>query len=155
MVTNKRRAFRTEDDPARVRYGAGRDSHPEEYAERLHQIRGWKVEIVQSGAGMNYQPSAGAGRPGRLVFDSEASISALRHEYRHVKRDVEAAFPGLRYWFENPDVTWREEFGGYMEEITFARTQRDYELGRKLVKLMRDRRKELLEGVNDENNATT
>lgn len=49
----------------------------------------------------------------------------------------------MRHWFEKIEVTWHEEFWAYMQEIHFARDRKDYELGRELVKLMRERRAEI------------
>lgn len=130
--------FRTFDDPARDKYGAARFSHPQEFDEKIKELEEAGVELDFSRPSMAYQPAKG--KPGKFILDKEASVSALRHEFRHFLEDRAMDYPGLAYWREDDERFWRMEFLAYMEEIKFAREQKDYDLGRKIAKLMRAER---------------
>ena len=83
------------------------------------------------------------GRPGKLIIDPEASIGALRHEYRHMLDDFELQHPGMRI-IADGDKFWELEFRGYMEELNLARSIKDYEAGSFIISEMRQRRLEIL-----------
>lgn len=53
------------------------------------------------------------------------------------------AFRGLMAYLADDEMFWRMEFRAYFEENRFAREQKDYDLGRKIVKLMRERRNKI------------
>ena len=133
--------FLTTDDPAREKYGAAKDSHPEEYARILQILRENGVEIDQSRPMMAYSPAKN--RPGRFIIDSEASIAALRYEFKHFLDDKAAGYPGLKFYREDDQKFWEMEFWAFAEELKFAREQKDYDLTRKIVKLMRERKSEI------------
>lgn len=83
------------------------------------------------------------GRPGRLIIDPEASIGALRHEYRHMLDDFELQHPGMRI-IADSDKFWKIEFRGYMEELNLARNIKDYDACSFIISEMRQRRLEIL-----------
>jgi hypothetical protein len=91
---------------------------------------------------MSYMPIEG--QPGKLLFDSEASYSALLHEYQHFLDDVALENPGLGYYLENPDVFYELEQNAYSVEIEYAQGIGDQEVVKELIENMLDRRMELL-----------
>jgi hypothetical protein len=131
----------TTEDPARKKHGAARISHPQEYEEKLKILKEAGVELNLSRPMLAYSPAKG--KPGRFILDKDASISALRHEFKHFLDDQAAGYAGLGVYLENDELYWQMEFRAYFEEIKFAREQKDYDLGRKIVKLMRERRTEI------------
>ncbi len=137
--------FFTEDDPAREKYGAAKISHPKEYAEKLHILKEAGVTIDQTRPFMAYSPAKNA--PGVFILDPKASISALRHEFRHFTDDLEAGYLGLKAYRQDDEIFWRFEFRAFLEEVKFARKQKDFELGRKIVKIMRRVRNEIFDRV--------
>ncbi len=134
--------FFTKSDPALEKYGAGRLSHPKEYTEIFEFLRQEGVEVVERVGVMGYSPAKG--EPGRLIIDRDCSISALRHEVQHYQDDKAFGFPGLATYLQDEWLTWKFEFNAYWEEIKFAKNKKDFELGRKIVKLMKERRFEIL-----------
>lgn len=82
------------------------------------------------------------GPEGEHVLD-EASIGAVRHEYRHMLDDFDLGHPGMRV-IADSDLFWRLEYRGYMEEIKLAREIRDFDAGRFILQEMRARRQEIL-----------
>ena len=136
--------FHSEYDPAREKYGAAKDSHPKEFYEKMKILTEAGVEIDQTRPLMAYSPAKN--RAGRFIIDREASISALRHEFRHFLDDRNAGYLGLKAYREDDEVFWKHEFRAYFEEINFAREQKDYELGRRIVKIMREVRNEIFGG---------
>lgn len=133
--------FFTADDPTREKYGAARISHPKEYAEKLRILTAAGVTIDQTRPFMAYSPAKNA--PGVFILDPKASVSALRHEFRHFTDDREAGYSGLKAYRQDDEIFWRFEFRAFMEEVKFAREQNDFELGRKIVKIMRRTRNEI------------
>lgn len=138
QVKNK---FLTTEDPAREKYGAAKDTHPQEYARILKTLREAGVEIDQSRPMLAYSPAKN--RPGRFILDPDASISAVRHEYKHFLDDRKAGYPGLKFYRQDNERFWRMEFWAYAEELKFAHGQKDYDMMRKIVKLMRERKSEI------------
>ncbi len=85
----------TIEDPAREKYGAAKDSHPKEFQQVLRSLEIEGVDIDLSRPMMAYSPAKG--RSGRFILDENASISALRHEYKHFLDDKAAGYPGLKH----------------------------------------------------------
>lgn len=83
------------------------------------------------------------GRPGKLILDPEASIGAVRHEYRHVLDDIEAGHPGMRI-IQDSETYWKFEYRGYVQELNLAREIRDYDSVKFILQEMRMRRMEIL-----------
>lgn len=129
----------------RVKYGAGRISHPMEWKQRLQEMKraGVEIEFQVGRLGYEPQPSGQYQKPGKLVIDPDASISALRHEYSHFVDDRNTGYQGIPYFFSDYDRMWGGEFRAYLEELKFVRERKDFELARELVKLMRERRREI------------
>ena len=133
--------FLTTNDPAREKYGAAKDSHPEEYLRVLNILRENGVDIDQSRPMMAYSPAKN--RAGRFILDPQASIAALRHEFKHFLDDKAFGYPGLKFYREDDEKFWTMEFWAFVEELKFARRQKDYDLAGKIVKLMRERKSEI------------
>jgi hypothetical protein len=103
---------------------------------------GVKVDLRKGS--MAYSPSAIKGEPGTFILDPSSSIGALRHEMRHFRDDQAAGYPGLGAYLRDENLYWRMEFDAYMEEIRFARKQGDFDIGRRIVQNMEERRAEIL-----------
>ncbi|MCG8346238.1 MAG: WXG100 family type VII secretion target [Chloroflexales bacterium] len=121
--------------------GPGRVSHADEWTSTLSRAREMGVEVVDRPGTLAYEPMFGA--PGRLLLDPDASIGALRHEFRHVLDDADLGHPGFRIMADS-EAFWRLEYRGYMEEIRLAREIRAYDAARNILQEMRARRREIL-----------
>lgn len=93
--------------------------------------------------GLAYEPALSQGNPGRLLLDPDASIGAMRHEFRHVLDGQASGYQGFRLMMDS-DQFWKLEYRGYMEEIKLARELKEFDTGRKVVQEMRTRRQEIL-----------
>jgi WXG100 family type VII secretion target len=140
-VAGERGLLRTYGDALRKVLGRGADSHPEEWTSTLARAREMGIEIVERPGTLAYGPAAG--RPGQLILDPDASIGALRHEFRHALDDAALGYPGFRIMADS-EAFWRLEFRGYMEEIKLARQEKAWDAARSIVKEMRARRKEIM-----------
>jgi hypothetical protein len=107
------------------------------------------VEVDLRPGSMSYSPSAGGGRPGRLILDPEASYGAVLHEVSHFSDDELAGFPGLRYWLEDPTVTADGESRAYQAEIDYANSIGEPGIVDQLEELKAQRIGQLI-GENDE-----
>lgn len=54
-----------------------------------------------------------------------------------------SGYLGLKTYRQDDEIFWRFEFRAFLEEIKFAREHKDFELGRKIVKIMRRVRNEI------------
>lgn len=79
-----------------------------------------------------------------MIFDPDGSIAALRHEMRHFRDVRDAGYPGLGPYMRDPQRYWEMEFRAYMEEMQFARSVRDYESARAILRIMRRIKNEIL-----------
>ncbi len=122
--------------------GPGRYSHPDEYASILDAAAQRGVDIVDRPGTLAYEPALSSGNPGRLLLDPDASIGAMRHEFKHLLDDQASGYQGFRLMADS-DIFWKLEFRGYMEEINLARELREFDVGRKILKEMRARRQEI------------
>ena len=130
-------------DAIRNRLGPASKSHPEELDSILNHAKELNVRVEFRPGTLAYEPSLSSGKPGRLILDPEASIGAVRHEYRHMLDDMEMGYPGFKL-IADSEAFWKLEFRGYMEEIRIARQLRDYDAGRFILQEMRARRMEIL-----------
>ncbi len=137
-------AFASVGDPLRARYGPARLSHPEEFDKTIDELRRAGVEIDFRPGSLAYSPCKA--EPGRFIFDPEGSIGALRHEKRHFDDIQQAGYPGLSPYLRDSNLMWRIEYRGYMEEVTFARSQRDFESAREILDTMRRVKEDILGG---------
>ncbi|MBY0216066.1 WXG100 family type VII secretion target [Paenibacillus illinoisensis] len=128
-------------DALRENLGSAVKSHPDEYSSILRHAEELGVKVDYRSGTLAYEPSFSS--PGRLILDPEASIGAVRHEYRHMLDDFDLGHPGMRV-IADSDLFWRLEYRGYMEEIKLAREIRDFDAGRFILQEMRARRQEIL-----------
>lgn len=118
-------------------------SHPDEVASILKQADGMGIGVRYEPGRLAYEPALRSGSPGTLILDPDASIGALRHEWRHALDNADLGHPGFRLMADS-DAFWRLEYRGYMEEISLARQTRNFDVGRQIVGEMRARRGEIL-----------
>jgi hypothetical protein len=108
----------------------------------MHMLEEKGVQLDPRPGHMAYSPNTGG--PGKLILDPEASIGALRHEVQHFL-DVEAGgYKSLSHYFANPAERWTLEFRAYTQETKIARQIRDFDIGRAIVKQMREVRAKIL-----------
>ncbi|MCH7344482.1 hypothetical protein LZ017_13950 [Pelomonas sp. CA6] len=118
-------------------------SHPEEVASILSRAEEMGIGVRYEAGRLAYEPALRSGTPGTLILDPDASIGALRHEWKHAVDNADLGHPGFRLMADS-DAFWRLEYRGYMEEIRLARETRNFDAGRKIVGEMRTRRGEIL-----------
>jgi hypothetical protein len=79
-----------------------------------------------------------------MILTEDASIGALRHEFRHFLDMRNAGFPSFGRYMANPDEFWQIEFNGYVQEVNIARSIGRFDIGRAIVEQMRVRRAQIL-----------
>lgn len=79
------------------------------------------VELVyHSSEQIGYAPGLTSGKPGQLHITKGASISAWRHEMRHIIDDYKAGWSGFLILADKEERI-RREIRGYNEELKLAR----------------------------------
>jgi RHS repeat-associated protein len=144
LATGNDGILRSGADPLARKYGAAVDNYSDEFEAAYQELKASGVDIVFEPEQLAYSPSVIPGTPGRLKFDLDGSIGALRHEMRHFLDDQALKYPGLNTYIKDPNLMWKLEYRGYMEEIRFARNLRDFDSGREILQLMKNRRMELI-----------
>jgi hypothetical protein len=129
-------------DLLRARIGAAHTSHADEYASILRQLREAGVDIDFRPGNLAYSPARGG--PGRIILDPDASMGAVRHEFRHFLDIQDAGFPGFGPYYTNRQAFARLEVRGYLEEIRLARELGHHDLVPQIVQQMRERVQEVL-----------
>ena len=108
-------------DPMRDALGSGRKSNPEEWNSIIQNLEKSGVEMRYREGNMAYAPGMTEGSPGQLVIDPNASLSALKHEYRHFLDAQAEGFPSFgKQMFEDPKARVIKELRAYMVEIKEA-----------------------------------
>ena len=79
--------------PARVNNGP-------EFNSIVDDLKAKGVDVSYRKGRFAYGPAPGGGRPGNMVFDPDASLSAIKHEYVDFVDDAALGFPGQRYYYE-------------------------------------------------------
>ncbi len=127
-------------DALREKLGPAYLSHPEEYNAILNKAKEMGVSVEFREGTLAYDMKFG--KPGKLIIDPEASIGALKHEYRHMLDDFSLEHPGMRI-IADSDKFWELEFRGYLEELNLAREIKDYGAGKFIIGEMRQRKMEI------------
>lgn len=125
-------SFNSLSDPIADTIGPAWKSHPEEYDNIIAFLKQNEVERVYRKGQYGYSPSVSKGKPGRIIIDEDASISAWRHELGHFKDDKAMGFPGFTALKESKKLNWAFERKQYLEEIKFAKSIGD-ERARKVL----------------------
>jgi len=136
-------ALYTYGDHLRPVLGPATLSHADEVASIMRQAESMGIGVRYETGRLAYEPALRSGNPGTMILDPDASIGALRHEWRHALDDASMGHPGFRLMADS-DAFWRLEYRGYMEEIKLARQTRNFDVGRQIVGEMRARRGEIL-----------
>jgi hypothetical protein len=129
-------------DHAKAKYGAAHIFYPTEYEQIVKEVADAGGKISWRLGQYGFSPAKN--KPGLIILDTDASISAMRHELQHFRDDLRNGMPGLSYYFQRPSLFWQMEFRAYMVELKFAREKRDFDLARKIIEDMKQRRRELL-----------
>ncbi|GIJ20351.1 WXG100 family type VII secretion target [Micromonospora lutea] len=124
-------------DPLR-KWGAARETHPEQWDAAIQEARELGVEITFREGGLAYGPSPSPGQPGHLILDPDASYGALLHEMQHLREDQSAGWVGMRGWFEDPVVRYENEVRAYQQEIRYAESIGDRDSVERLNQLIRE-----------------
>ena len=136
--------FRTKDDPMREVLGSAEESHPEKVKEILEYLKSVHVDVIirDENESMGYQPGLSAGKPGQIVLNKQASISAWMHEVQHVKDDEKAGWSGMKILFDN-DERYQREKKAYNVEIEFAQQLDRSDIVERLLMLLDEERKRI------------
>ena len=135
----------TKDDPIREILGAAEKSHPERLKEITDDLKEKGVKILKRKGAMGYQPNPLPGKPGQIVMEPGASISAWEHEYKHCKDDEQLGWGGLRV-FSDLDMAEKFERDAYAVEVEFAEKLGYNDIAEKLRKLEEERVKDVRKG---------
>lgn len=141
----RNRMFYTYDDPMRDVLGSAEKSHPERLKEITEELRSKNVEIARRKGAMGYQPSPVPGKPGRIVMEPDASISAWEHEFKHCKDDEELGWAGLRV-FSDTEKAVKFEADAYAVEVELAKQLGYNDIAEKLQKLAEIRIRDVRNG---------
>ncbi|UXU87589.1 hypothetical protein [Burkholderia sp. S-53] len=113
--------------------GAARINNSLEFNAIVNDLKAKGVDISYRSGQYAYGPAPSGGRPGNIIFDRDASISAIRHEYGHFLDDAALGFPGQRFYYENPSARLATERRQYLGEIRTARSLGDAAARRQLI----------------------
>ncbi len=105
----------------------------DEYNAIIKDLEENGVDISYRKNALAYGPSSSPGKPGSIVLDPDASISAVRHEYGHFVDDKALGFPPVREYYENPRLRIVSERRQYLQEIRTARKIGDNKARRALI----------------------
>lgn len=143
-IIKEKDMFHTKDDPIREILGSAEQSHPEKVKEMMEYLKSVHVDVIirDENESMGYQPGLSAGKPGQIVLNKQASISAWMHEVQHVKDDEEAGWSGMRVLYDN-DERYRREKKAYDIEINFAKQLNLDDVVKQLLVLLDDERKRI------------
>ena len=123
--------------------GSAKDNNPEELQEIITQVEsmGGEFHLLSNSETMvtNIQKN----KPAIIKVDENASIGAIRHEYRHFLDDMANGNPGLAYYLEDNDKFFEYEKRGYEEELAIARKYSYNEIEKKILKEIELRKKEI------------
>jgi hypothetical protein len=130
-------------------YGPAIENNPEELANMVSDVQksGGNViftEDVPPGQG-GYLPESTPGKPGVIKVNPETDISTFSHEYQHFVDDRDLGYPGMGYYFQNPEVRIDMEGKAYDLEIGMAQ-QRGYNT---LADLLQQAKDETINGIKD------
>lgn len=113
--------------------GPARINNAAEFNSMIDNLNAKGVDISFRKGQFAYGPAPSGGRPGNIVFDPDASLSAIKHEYGHFLDDEALGFPGQRYYYENPGARMATERRQYLGEIGTARELGDTAARRQLI----------------------
>jgi hypothetical protein len=101
--------------------GSARFNNADEFNAIIYDLHLNNVEIDFRSGQFAYGPAGSPGRTGNIIFDQDASLSAIKHEYGHFLDDQALGFPGQRFYYENPELRLATERRQYLQEIRTAR----------------------------------
>lgn len=130
-------------DYLRDKLGSARDNNKEELAEIVASIKekGGNIVFLKNSKKMVTNVSKGV--PGTIEVDENASIGAIRHEYRHFLDDLDNGCPGIGYYLRDNDRFFEYEMRGYQEELEIARKLGYNDIEAKILKEIEKRRREI------------
>lgn len=133
------RALHTRNDPMVEVMGAAIENNKEELQGILSKLNELGVEVEYRTDEYAYE-IIGKGKPGRIIIDKYASLSAWLHEYQHAIDDSNAGWSSIRI-MKNPAKRFRREQKAYQVEIDLAKKIGNKEMVIRLEKLMEEERK--------------
>lgn len=131
---NRNNKLNTYFDPVREKIGSAEESNPEELRQFMDECRNKGVKICRDRSGMAYQPSPSPGKPGQIIMEPEASISAWYHEMQHMHDDEASGWNGFRIMI-NPENIKEFERRAYDIEIEFAKRKGYNDIVKRLEQL--------------------
>lgn len=130
-------------DPARDILGSGKASHPKEWNRIINVLKQNGVDVVldYDYGRMGYAPIKG--KPGQLIIDPDASITALVHEYQHYLDNKEMGFPGQQILYSDMEVRIELERRAYTTEIDFLHDMGYYDADTQLMENFEEEKKKI------------
>ena len=133
----------TYDDPIREKIGSAENSYPEQLVDILREFKENGVEVIRRKHGMAYQPNPTPGKPGQVIMEYNASISAWMHERQHFLDDKATGWKGYRE-FVDPKKAALFEKRAYDVEIDFAKKLGYTDIVKRLQRLKKHSIKNIL-----------
>lgn len=123
--------------------GSAKDNNPEELQEIISRVESMGGEFHLLSNNETMVTNIQKGKPAIIKVDENASIGAIRHEYRHFLDDMANGNPGLAYYLKDNDKFFEYEKRGYEEELAIARKYGYNEIEKKILKEIELRKKEI------------
>ena len=122
IVGESKTKFNYPEDPIRDIIGTGINSNSEEWYSIIEDIenKGGSINYSSSDT-LVYGPSTMSGKPGEITINTEASLSALKHEYQHFLDDYESGWQGMRIMWMEPEIRYQWEVNAYKIEVDIAK----------------------------------
>ena len=114
-------SFHSYGDHLCKKLGSARENNHDELDEIIKSVesKGGKFEFHKEPTRM--VTDVYKGHPATIKMYEEASIAAVKHEYRHFLDDEANGYPGLSYYIKDNDIFFEYEKRGYEEELKIAR----------------------------------
>ena len=142
-LLNDKEEFHCYGDYLRDVLGSAKDNNPEELQEIISRVESMGGEFHLLSNSENMVTNIQKGKPAIIEVDENASIGAIRHEYRHFLDDMANGNPGLAYYLKDKDKFFEYEKRGYEEELAIARKYGYNEIEKKILKEIEQRKKEI------------
>ena len=141
----KENTFHCYGDYMRETMGSAKENNPEELKEIMDSVKSAGGKFVLLSDSNKMVCNVRKGEPGEILIDENASLAAVKHEYRHFKDDMDNGNPGILYYLSDRDKFFNYEKRGYEEELFYARQYNNIDAEKKILNEIEKRRKEIYE----------
>lgn len=136
-------SLHTYGDHLAVVLGSAKENNKEELEEIISDIKakGGDIDFLKESPKM--VTNVRRGQPAIIEISEDASIAAIKHEYRHFLDDLNNDCPGFAYYLRNPEIFFAYEERGYREELEIAEKYGYNDIKKKILEEIEQRRKEI------------